>query len=500
VNRQSVKYVILCLLLLAAGVLYARRLGAAPAYLSPDEAEVRARLPSVLVGLTDIVLLFFVARRMFKREALALVAAGMLALTPAHFILSRSALDYLYPVPFLLAWLLCMLSYLEQGRLRTLFAATFILGVGFYSYIAAVLVAPLYLLFTAGLLCHARRAGRDYLVAAAGFALPLTLFVPWYLAHPTAFAGTANRYQLYDASTMNALQGMRSFLSYNSIEARAATYRDFLNPSFLFFTGDLQMPFSTNAVGVFLLPVAVLFVVGIGFAIRHPTAPNVVALLGFFTAPLAAVVVPGDSEIIRAAAMLPFGVLLATMGVVALWRWPFLSRARFVLMPAGLIVLVGGLAYAVKSVVTVGHVTSSTGLLLLAGAALCTMAFASDAISVTKILAALLLLAMPLQFSRFSRDYFGDYQRRAGSWIGGYIRGALVDLIDRERHTHASYVYFAQQRSTRGRVDIRNLWTWSPASALDLRDDIPRDGTSGPATTARSGNRRQTTVARDRLE
>src|SRR4029079_7214948 len=55
-------------------------------------SEVTARLPTVLVGLTDIVLIFFVARRMFKSELLALVAAAMLALTPAHFILSRYAL------------------------------------------------------------------------------------------------------------------------------------------------------------------------------------------------------------------------------------------------------------------------------------------------------------------------------------------------------------------------------------------------------------------------
>ena len=33
-------------------------------------------------------------------------AALLLALTPAHFIHSRFALDYLYPVPFTLAWLL----------------------------------------------------------------------------------------------------------------------------------------------------------------------------------------------------------------------------------------------------------------------------------------------------------------------------------------------------------------------------------------------------------
>ncbi|HUK36811.1 MAG TPA: glycosyltransferase family 39 protein, partial [Vicinamibacterales bacterium] len=444
------KHGLFAALVIIAAILYARRIGNAPVYMTPDEviiavdahslattgrdvhgahlplffrvqipgeermgwfmpmifyamaavlklmrlSEVSARLPSVVVGLADIVLVFFIARRMFRNEWMALVSAAMLALTPAHFILSRYAMDYLYPVPFVLGWLLCVLTYLDDGRRRTLFAGTFVLGVGFYSYIAAVLMAPIYLLFTAGVLFHARKPLREYMVAAVGFAIPLMLFVPWYLTHPTAFADTASRYDLYDTSSMTALQGLRSFFSYNNIEAHAATYWSFLNPSFLFFTGDLQMPFSTRAVGVFLLPIAALVVAGIAFAIRHPTSANVLVVLGFFTAPLAAVLVPENSEIIRAAVMLPFGVLLAALGLVALWGFPFLSRARLLLMPAGVVVLIGGVVYALKSVATLGHVTSSTGPLIVAGVALCMVAFASDAVSVTKIVAALLVAVM----------------------------------------------------------------------------------------------------------
>ena len=502
------------LLLCAAAVLYGRRLAEAPVYMSPDEviiavdahsiattgrdvhgahmplffkvqmrgddrmgwfmpvifyalaavlrvvplSEVSARLPSVLVGLTDIVLLFFVARRMFKSDVLAAMAAGMLALTPAHFILSRYALDYLYPAPFFLAWFLCVLAYLEHGRTRTLFVAGFILGIGFYSYIAAVLLTPVYLLFTGALLFHARKPFREYAVAAIGFAIPLLPFLAWYAAHPTAFADTANRYVLYDTGTMDALQGLRAFLSYNNIESRASTYWSFLNPSFLFFTGDLQMPFSTRAVGVFLLPVGVLLLAGIGYAIRHPTPANVIAVLGFFTAPLAAVLVPENSEIIRAAAMLPFGVLLATMGIEALWRWPFWPRAHVLISSVGVGMLAFGVGYAMRSAAIHGHLTSSTGPLILGGVAICMIAFASDAVSITKIIAVLLLLAMPLQFSRFSRDYFGDYRRRSSNWLDGNIRGALVELMQRDQRHHAPYIYFAQLRSTRGDADTRNRW------------------------------------------
>jgi 4-amino-4-deoxy-L-arabinose transferase-like glycosyltransferase len=501
-------------LVAAAVVLYARHLGEAPVYMSPDEviiavdahsvattgrdvhgvlmplyfkiqmrgeerqgwfmpvifyaialglkvlplSEVSARLPSVMVGLADILLIFFIARRMFRCDWLAMAAAGMLALTPAHFILSRYALDYLYPLPFLLGWLLCVLAYLEHGRLRTLFAATLVLGIGFYSYIAAVLMAPLYLLFTAALLFHARKPARAYAVAAAGFAVPLVMLVPWLMAHPTVFADTAHRYDLYNTGQMDALQGLRSFLSYNNIEERAGIYWSFLNPSFLFFTGDAQMPFSTRAVGVFLMPAAVLMIAGLCVAIRRPTPAHLVVVLGFFSAPLAAVLVPENSEIIRAAAMLPFGVLLATMGLEAWWQWGRVERARLVLMPLGVAVLLASLAYGAWSLIAHGHLTSSTGPLVGAGVALCLVAFASDAVSVAKIAAACLLIAMPLQFAGFYRDYFTDYRRRSSNWLDGNVRGALVELMDREARDHAPYIYFAPLRSTAGVPDIRSRW------------------------------------------
>jgi len=501
-------------LLLAIGVLYARRLGDAPVYLSPDEAiiavdahslattgrdihgaavplyfkiqmtgeerqgwffpmifyamavvlkvlplsESSARLTSVLVGLTDIVLVFFVARRMFKSDVLAMVSAAMLALTPAHFILSRYALDYLYPTPFVLAWLLCVLGYLETGRLRTLFVATALLGAGFYSYIAAVVLMPLFMVFTAALLFHARKPLRDYLVAASGFALPLLMLVPWLFAHPTALADTAGRYELYNAGQMTALQGLRSFFSYNNIEERAGIYWSFLNPTFLFFTGDAQMPFSTRSVGVFLLPLAILLIAGICYAIRRPAPAHLIVLLGFFCAPLAAVLVPENSEIIRAAAMLPFGVLLGAMGVAALWQWERIERAGAVIMPAGVLALAGGLAYGAWSLAAHRHLTTSTGPLIGAGIALCLIAFASDAISITKIAAVLLLLAMPFQFAGFYRDYFTDYRRRASNWLGGNLRGALVELMDRQSRDQAPYIYFSQLRSTAGLSDVRNRW------------------------------------------
>ena len=159
--------------------------------------EWTVRLPSVLVGLFDLVLIYLIAQRLFRSPRWGLLAAALLALTPAHFIHSRMALDYLYPVPFVLAWLLCLLIFLERRRTWILFLATSFLGVGFYSYIASVIMMPVYLFMTWPVLwTKSERPARLSLVALAGFAWPLALLVVWLSLHPAVTAATMSRYQI----------------------------------------------------------------------------------------------------------------------------------------------------------------------------------------------------------------------------------------------------------------------------------------------------------------
>jgi hypothetical protein len=60
--------------------------------------------------------------------------------------------------------------------------------------------------------------------------------------------------------------------------------------------------------------------------------------------------------------------------------------------------------------------------LIGAGIVLCLVAFASDVISFARIVAVFLLLAMPLLFSGFYRDYFGDYRRRSSKLARRQLR------------------------------------------------------------------------------
>jgi 4-amino-4-deoxy-L-arabinose transferase-like glycosyltransferase len=272
------------------------------AFLPLTEAAVR--LPTVLVALIDIVAMYWLGWKIFGRESRALLGAALLALTPAHFIHARIAMDYLYPVAFLMLWLVCLLIFLERRRLWILFLATFLLGVGFYSYIAAVLMMPLYLLCTWWVLAREERhPTRAMIVALLGFIIPLLPAVPWMLEHSTTFSEQATRYGLHQ---------WRFF----ALTERVTVYWNFFNPSYLFLTGGLNLMNSTRRVGVFLLPFAVFIPLGLkAIATSDRTTINTLLLIGFLSAPVAASLVPELYAVDRELELLPFGVAVAMLGV-----------------------------------------------------------------------------------------------------------------------------------------------------------------------------------------
>jgi 4-amino-4-deoxy-L-arabinose transferase-like glycosyltransferase len=420
-------------------------------------SEWAVRLPTVGIGILNIALMYFVARHLFASDFFAAIAAGMLALTPAHFIHGRYGMDYIYPLPFILAWLLCLEVYNDRRRPWLLVAATGFLGIGFYSYIASMVMMPVYFILTYVLLFRQKAPRRSYWLAAAGFLPALAPFVVWLARHPTAYAATIEKYGLYDAKQLDAVQGLRSVFSYLSVSQRLSQYWDFFNPSFLFFGGGTKLMFSTNMVGVFLLPLALFLLLGIHRAVKHRDRPMyLIVLLGFATAPLAALIVAEENAIFRALPLLPFGVLLATIGVEYLWSAAIVKPRGPVYKPAGIVALAGGGAYAVWTLITQSRVTRSSLPLIAVGLGILLIGCVADRVKQWRIVAVCLLALMPIQFWYFWSDYFSDYRVRSSYWLGGNIRGALEEIIGREQRAHAPRVYFSTLKATSGQLDGRN--------------------------------------------
>jgi 4-amino-4-deoxy-L-arabinose transferase-like glycosyltransferase len=360
-------------------------------------AEWSVRLPSVVLGLVNLVLMWFIARRIFASERWAFLASILLALTPSHFIHSRVAMDYLYPVPFVMAWLLCLLAFLDRGRPVLLFLATSFLGVGFYSYIASVVMMPVYLAVTAVTLwVTSNRSPRIFMTALAGFVWPL-LLLSWVAFHPEVFGQTLARYGVGGPDPgiprgprpiAEILEALRKPVRFSELTGRLSLYWYFFDPSYLFVTGGYaNVVNSTRHVGVFVLPFLLFVPVGLYRMAVSRRLTDLLILFGFLSAPFAAcLVVPEPYAIDRELALLPFGVLIAAAGVRAL------VDARHTLVRA-----IGVAA----------------------------------------------LIVVPLHFAFFVYDYYGDYRLRSAFWFEWNHRDAFALAIARAREDAAPAIYLS---------------------------------------------------------
>ena len=304
-------------------------------------SEFAVRLPVAIVGgVITPILLYLVALRLFKRRGLALFSAVVFALTPPQLILSRQALDYVCPLPFMLGWFWFLLDYADTRRLKSVVLAGLCLGMGFYSYIASWVMMPIYLALSAIVYWRiafdsAGSPGRSLtasvlrpLVAStAGFVVPLLVFVPWLWTHPAMLRETFDRYQMSDQDQVSMIQEPRNAFRLDKLAATVSTYWSHFDPAFLFMIGGPSMTTSTGRVGVFLLPLALLLPLGVFTMLRRPDpfGFHAVILLGVVAAPLAATLKGQPFSVQRILFMLPFAALIAAFGLD--WLWQARSRA-----------------------------------------------------------------------------------------------------------------------------------------------------------------------------
>jgi len=332
-------------------------------------SESSARLATALTGVLNVVLMFLVGRRVFKSDLIGLVAAILMALTPAHFIRSRLVLSPLYSIPFMLAWLWWLARFVDRPDRRTLGVAAAWLGLGVYTYLACMVMMPVYLLLTAWVAMRQHAPGwRPALVL--GFLVPLVPMAAWYATHPERYAQIVEAYKLY-AADVTPLEGAVRVAAYDSVRMRLNLLWLFFSPDFLFISGDTSLINSTRQIGLFPLAFAVLIPVGLYQLARRGGDIGKVILAGFVTAPLASVV-SGAIEMNRIMFTIPFGVLAAAFGARALldarqrwWRWAAIA----------------------------------------------------------------MLVTVPLQFAGFYRDYMGRYREESSFWFGGNLRAALTEVI-----------------------------------------------------------------------
>ena len=333
-------------------------------------SEAAVRLPNALIGgvLTPL-LIYGAARRMRFGFSGAIAAAICIALSPTHFILSREALDYTLAIPFAAAWVWLLADYLETRRIRSALLLGGVLGIGCFSYIASWGAMP-FLLLVSWLAFLRTGAGRWRAITASGlgFAPAPIVLLMWLSFHPTAIEETAARYRTLETHRNPTEQAQMA-----NIRTVVPGYISYFKWPFLFRLGGPNITTSTGAIGVFLLPVAVLFPIGlVALWRRRDPVPAWPIVAGLLFAPLPAAVSGHVDAIQRALLMLPFASLIVGAGFGALWQ----SRVMW---------------WRVGAVVAVS--------------------------------------AIPFQWMPFSEDYFTNHRRRSAFYFDSVAFGDVTEQV-----------------------------------------------------------------------
>jgi hypothetical protein len=268
--------------------------------------EISGRIASAIAGAADVGLVFLIAHLITRRAWIGIASALILMLTPAHWDLSQTGTDAIFPVPLILLWLLNLLLFFERDSIRQLGVAAAALGLSVYSHPAAPLTAAF--LWPYAMIVARRRNRIRLTIATMIFAAAWVPAAAWFFRHFDTYPDTFGRWVILAAHVRNPLDLWSAFFNSNTLGTRAILYWGFWDPSWLVF--------GPNGTAPLLWWTAPLTALGV-YRCRKSVEGGTAALLigAALLIPLAGCTFGVPLYIAGAAAILPVLALLSGLGV-----------------------------------------------------------------------------------------------------------------------------------------------------------------------------------------
>jgi 4-amino-4-deoxy-L-arabinose transferase-like glycosyltransferase len=297
------------------------------------ETALGVRLPSAIFGTLTILVAYGLVLEMLKdhkrKQALALLTAFFLSISPWHVQLSRAAYEGNIATFFTVLGI--YLFFLAKNRNFLWFmlsVVSFVLG--FYAFNAhrvfiPLIVIALGLFYFKDLLIKKRLA-----ILISGCALGLILLVPFmlYLRTPesrlrfnevnifsdSSIVTQSNAWIKQENNSLLAdvLHNRRVLFTFSYLKH----YFDFYNPNYLFFTGDVNPRFSMQDSGELYLWELPLLLFGAYMLIKYKKRESAFIIAWFLLAPIAAATARETPHALRSETYIPTYEIIAAFGAL----------------------------------------------------------------------------------------------------------------------------------------------------------------------------------------
>lgn len=312
------------------------------------------RLPSAILGIVCVWLIYLLVKELFGNEKISLISAFFLAISPWHLHFSRGGWEANTATFFILLGTWLFFKGLKQAKFIPWSVLAYILS--FYTYHSARIVVPLLGL---GLVVFYRkkifkRANRQSIVVslilAAILLLPLGLsfFGP---AGVSRFAGVGLLADIGPLWRVNELRGHHGatmampvrllhnrFLAYSLVFIQ--NWFDHLQGVFLFISGDVIERSRIPETGQMHFLMTPFLLLGIYFLLKNQPKNWLVIFLWLVVAPVAAAMTFQTPHALRAHNMVIPLMIISAYGFYQVWRWLKKKTNKILLMVYCLLLVV----------------------------------------------------------------------------------------------------------------------------------------------------------------
>lgn len=299
--------------------------------------EFAVRFPSAFIGALSIFPLYFLASALFGRKSIGFIAAGLLAVSPWHIVLSRATSESIIGLFLLLFGLWFVIRALNEGNRRLMIAGSFYMVSTYAFYHTFRALVPIFLLPL--FLRETRPSLRKLLMRITGLFFAITIA----LSFTNAGSGRLNQVAFYKnpdlKNTMTALLAgskgpiIVSRIFHNKpvlfVREYVRLYVSYYSPNFLFLTGGYPDRYRVPEQGLFYIIFLPMLFVGLCSLLykKEQLAPKLFILFLLVVATLPASLTYEDAPNVQRAVplMIPLFLLMA-YGTEESIRWVFQGK------------------------------------------------------------------------------------------------------------------------------------------------------------------------------
>jgi 4-amino-4-deoxy-L-arabinose transferase-like glycosyltransferase len=246
-------------------------------------SDFSTRAGSALVGTLGILVIYFLAKKLFKSELAGIFSALFLAISPYHLQFSRGLWEANFAFFFFVLGL--MFFYMAVDKNKWFFPLSFVsFGLSMYSYHSSKIVVPPMIILLCILYFKDLIKSKKVLLVNL---LVLAIFIAGFIINPRLLGfARAEQNQFPDeklkATNLYKKTGNKYLAT---LEIAAGNYTKYFSPDYLFINGDQNPRNSVKVFGEFYKIDALLILLGIIFMMIKPRKEWLVLLSWVLIAP-----------------------------------------------------------------------------------------------------------------------------------------------------------------------------------------------------------------------